>query len=449
LSIALTAALLSPWSAGAQGADNSFAAYVDYPQGDNALAAYSPLFRVAANGWDSTIAIHNEMSVAVHVDFRARSFDGVGITAGAEIPPQATRVFGGSDLGLPAGFSGSLAATASGEISAVISHGGPSLDRMSLLGSVAPDDTLFVPLAFSRYNGWNSTVSVMETSQGADVIARVVFHVEGKPDADQAVFVPAGGAQLLDLSGVDTGPMSIEIEAPSGSHLVAAAYHVHQDGTTSENNAVGTGTARAFTPLLFRKAGFENGYDSGVQVVNTADAAIRPSATFVDRDTCERIGPLPAGRALLRGEAYTWYLPAIGQLHDGHIYSAEVTGGGSMVVIANHVDYVRKTGAVYGGLGSGVASMSAPILFRNMERFNSGIQIQNLESTDQIATVRFRTMVGASVDSATQTVLVPAGSSVTIYLPAAEGLFDGFSGSAEITSSGGQLAAVVNTVRYG
>src|SRR6266542_3727567 len=127
LSVALIAALLFPWSAGAQGADNSFAAYVDYAQGENALAAYSPLFRAGANGWDSTIAVHNEMNVPVHVDFRARSFDGVGITAGADIPAQATRIFGGRDLGLPAGFSGSLAATASGEISAVISHGGPGL----------------------------------------------------------------------------------------------------------------------------------------------------------------------------------------------------------------------------------------------------------------------------------------------------------------------------------
>lgn len=65
-----------------------------------------------------------------------------------------------------------------------------------------------------------------------------------------------------------------------------------------------------------------------------------------------------------------------------------------------------------------------------------------------MATVRFRTLTGASVDSATQTVLVPANSSTTIYLPTVTGLFDGFSGSAEITSAGGQLAAVVNTVRY-
>lgn len=449
LSIALVAALIFPWNAGAQGAGNSFAAYVAYPQSVDTTIAYSPLFRVGASGMDSTIAIHNETNDTVRVDFRASSFEGVVISLSADISPRATDIFGGTELSLPTGFSGSLAATASGEISAVISHGGATLDRMSLPGYVAPAANLFVPLAFNNYNGWNSLVSVMNTNLTTDVIARVVFHVEGRPAEEQAVFAPAGGAQLLDLQTLPAGPMSIEILAPAGSTLVAAAYHIHPQGTTSENLAASTGTARAFTPLLFRKAGFENGYDSGVQVVNASDVPILPTATFVDRDTGERIGPLPAARPLVRGQSYTWYLPAIAGLRDGRIYSAEVdAAGGSILVVTNHVNYVRITGSVYAGLGSGVAALSAPILLRNVDRYNSGIQIQNLGTADQVATVRFRTLTGASVDSATQTVLVPANSSTTIYLPTATGLFDGFSGSAEITSAGGQVAAVVNTVRY-
>lgn len=131
LSIALVAALISPWSAGAQGADNSFAAYVAYPQTTDTTLAYSPLFRVGSGGMDSRIAIHNETNNTVQVDFRARSFEGLVISLSADISPGATDIFGGPELSLPTGFSGSLAATASGEISAVISHGGAILDRMS------------------------------------------------------------------------------------------------------------------------------------------------------------------------------------------------------------------------------------------------------------------------------------------------------------------------------
>lgn len=447
--LSLLLAVVAPWSAGAQGADDSFAAYVAYPQNADALSAYSPLFRVGAAGWDSTIAVRNESTTMVRVDFRARSFDGVLITSGADIAPQATRIFTGPEIGLPPGFSGSLMATANGEISAVASHGGAMLDRMSLPGYTTPAANLFVPLAFNDYNGWISIVSLLNTNRTTDAIVRVTAHVEGRPDDERAVLVPADSARLLDITTVAKGPMSIEIIGPAGSTLVAAAYHVHRDGTTSENLGVAAGTQRTFVPLLFRKAGFENGYESGVQAASTSDAPFLPTATFVDRDTGERIGPIAAARPLLRGEAYTWYLPAIAGLRDGRIYSAVVEApGGTAAVIANHVNYVRRTGAVYSGLGSGVASLSGPILFRNVEQYDSGIQVQNLRTVDQVITVRFRTLSGALVDSATQMFLVPAGSSTTIYLPTTAGLFDGFSGSFEIIGEGGELAAVVNTVRY-
>ena len=455
LVLALIASIaLIPASAGADTSGGSFAAYIAYRQSANTQTVWAPLFRTDFEGWNSSLAVHNETNSAVRVEVRARAVDGAQslTTNSFNLPSRSTRVVTGPELGLRSGFNGSISATADGEISAVSMQDGASFDRIALLSPEAAVADSFIPLAFNNYNGWNSVVSLQNTNRDANASAELTFNVEGKAPLVRNITIPSDSARIVDFTGIEDGPMSIEIDAPTGATIVAAAYHLHTDGSTSANLSQAVGANKVYVPLLWRKAGADNAYDSGVQVINVAEGAFEPSITFIDRDNGDRIGPISAGAAIRKGQFFTWYLPSITSLADNKVYSAEVEvlGGSSIGVaaIANHVNYIRHTAAVYPGALRGDASLSAPLVFKNAEGFNSGIQIQNLTGGDTSALVRFRSTGGTTVEGASRTYTVPSRGSVTIYLPAVDGLPDTFVGSAEITTSGGNVAAVANAVRY-
>jgi hypothetical protein len=449
----ITSFALIPASAGADSSGGSFAAYLAYRQSANTQTVWAPLFRTDFEGWNSSLAVHNETNGAVRVEVRARTIEAGTLTTNSfNLPSLGTRVVTGAELGLRAGFNGSLTVTADGEISAVSIHDGSNFDRMTVLSPESAVADSFIPLAFNNYNGWRSIVSIQNTNRDANTSAELTFNVEGKASVVRNITLPSDSARIIDFTGLENGPMSIEIDAPTGATIVASAYHIHTDGSTSVNLSQSTGGNRVFIPLLWRKAGADNAYDSGVQVVNVTEGAFEPSITFIDRDTGDRIGPISAGTAVREGQSFTWYLPSITSLADNKVYSAEVEvlGGSTngLVAIANHVNYIRRTAAVYPGAVRGDSSLSAPLVYKNVDGFNSGIQIQNLTGGETSALVRFRSTGGSTVEAASRSYTVPARGSVTIYLPAVAGLPETFVGAAEITTSGGNIAAVANTVRY-
>jgi len=442
---------LLPTYVSADSTGGSFSAYLAYRQSTNSNTVWSPLFRLNADGWTSTIALHNETTSSTQVTLRARSFETQTPTnVSFTLTPSSTRLVTGAEIGLRDGFSGVISVSSDTELSAVIYQDSASADRMSLLSPEAPAQNLFIPLAFNNYNDWNSIVSIQNTNPTADTTVKVTYRVEGKAPVENSVQIPHDGGRVLDLSALERGPMSIQIEATGGGSLTAAAYHIRRDGSTSANNATAAGARKVYVPLLFRKSGFENGYDSGVQIINVNEGGMDTNITFIDRDTGDRIGPIPSGVNVKKGESYTFYLPSIDTLRDNKVYAAEVenVSGNGLFAIANHVNYNRKTAAVYPGASRPDTSLSLPIVYKNQDGLNTGIQVQNLGGDDLSVNVRFRTLSGTTVEGSTRSYPVPGRGSATIYVPAVAGLPDTFSGSVDITSSGGNIAAVANTVRY-
>jgi hypothetical protein len=442
---------LVPLPAGADSTGGSFSGYLAYRQSANTNTVWSPLFRLNSDGWTSTIALHNETTSTMQVTARARTFETQSpTTVSFTLAPSNTRLITGSDLNLRDGFNGTISFSGDGKLSAVTYHDNPSANRIALLSSDTTSGNLFIPLAYNQYNGWSSIVSIQNTNPTADTTVKITYRVEGKAAVEKSQQIPHDGGALLDLSSLEKGPLSIQIEASGSTALTAAAYHIRSDGNASANTAVTTGTQKAYVPLLFRKSGFENGFDSGIAVINVNDGGLDASITFIDRDTGDRIGPIPAGTTLRKGEIYIYYLPAITQLADNKVYAAEIeaVSGTGLVAVANHLNINRKTSAVFPAAGRGDSALTVPIVVKNQEGLNTGIQVQNLSGDDSAVTVRFRSLGGTTVEGSTRTYPVPGRSSATIYLPSVAGLPETFSGTAEISSSGGSFAAVANTVRY-
>jgi hypothetical protein len=166
---------------------------------------------------------------------------------------------------------------------------------------------------------------------------------------------------------------------------------------------------------------------------------------------------ITAEAPIAEAQAKTWYLPAISSLQDGHVYSALVevdpSDGDVAIGLANHVNYSTGTAMLYAAAAAPdstpsalrVRGLTAPIVFDNANGLNSGIQIQNLETTAQSASLRFLNNNGTQLT--TMTVQLPANGATTIYLPSVATLPGGFVGSVEIRASG-SAAATVNSVRY-
>jgi len=90
--------------------------------------------------------------------------------------------------------------------------------------------------------------------------------------------------------------------------------------------------------------------------------------------------------------------------------------------------------------------LTAPLVMKNVDGLNTGIQIENLTGTDGSATVRFRNANGSVITSVT--VALPHGGGwANVYLANITELGETYTGAAEILSDVA-IGAEISTVRY-
>jgi len=96
-------------------------------------------------------------------------------------------------------------------------------------------------------------------------------------------------------------------------------------------------------------------------------------------------------------------------------------------------------------------TLIAPLVYRNHNGWDTGISVQNLESLATTVTI---TYTASSLSSAyplvvTDTQELGPDSSINFYLPANPDLPHGFFGGAVLSSSGADILAISNSVKYG
>jgi hypothetical protein len=172
------------------------------------------------------------------------------------------------------------------------------------------------------------------------------------------------------------------------------------------------------------------------QVATTYRSTDGRGTVVVDRAS---IGP---------GASRTLYQPALDSLPNGFVGSATlaVENGQLLAGLVNEVNYERNVSATYQLLSGGQPVVYAPLLLRGVEGLGSGLQVHNLGQLSTGVTLTYRDQSGTAL--VVQTDTIEAGAAKTYFQPAVQGLPEGFTGTAIVSSDGQPLAAIVNTVGY-
>lgn len=287
--------------------------------GNDTYWIYAPLVMNANNGWNTTIWVQNAnfsqgilrpiATASVDMYYYDQNGNMVLAVANQSIPPYASRGFTVPAL-LPAGWVGSCWIRSDVPITGVADeYRGATLATADMLMSyrmsgksrigtgLAAWPWNFGPLIFSSYNGWQSGITVLNTSESTDAKVKIVFRdTDGTPLATRYETLEERSSKVIfPLSAyglpVDrVGSVSIESEWywPPGDPwptLMATTLAVVQQfndttGQASAYNALrGTvvpmipldAAENVAVPLVFKYHGgttLDTGWSTGLQIMH-------------------------------------------------------------------------------------------------------------------------------------------------------------------------------------
>jgi len=403
-------------------------------------------------------------STVTVVFYDQNGFSDPAWTHNAPIGPGESVVFDlATDQRIPPGFNGSAVVQSPAPITGVVNRllpGGTLLAsdevhaaqaRVSAgsfsLGPAGPETEETVPVVFGGYHGYFTTISVQNTNPAPGTFTVTLFPT-GSPAPIMSIprqILPFASARIVlsPENGVPTDFVGTARVASSGGTLEVAAETIQVDtGVLLSYSGFPRGATQVTAPLLFKNY---NGWLAGAQVVNVSPGPVTVNATIFQRDN-----PVPfrmAPRPLAPNESFTYYLPAIQELPDGFVGSGVFQANGPIAVVVQELNPERGTGMAYGGFANGTPNVSVPVVFKDSNGWDSGIQVQNLAASDTRVNVTYH--VPGSGPIGIEGALVAAGSSTTFYQPDNPGLPPNSVGSALVNSQGGQpIVAIVNEVNY-
>jgi len=208
------------------------------------------------------------------------------------------------------------------------------------------------------------------------------------------------------------------------------------------SGGVATGTTTVNTPLVFKNYD-ANQWMSAAQVVNTSSGTITVNGSVKSRDDNTTFSLQSVTLGPNQGFLYDMTTAAV---PDNFVGSGTFTGSGPIAVTVQEVSTLRNTGMAYNGFAGGTTRISVPLVFKNSNGWDTGIQVQNLGAVPTAIVVTFFSPLGGLLASETQ--VAQPGESVTFYQPSNASLPTGLVGSATVTSDGQQIVAIVNEVNY-
>lgn len=404
-------------------------------------------------GWTSPIFLQNTGSLGANAS--VTFLDENGGTAGrftAQLPPGGSQTLDPRTVaGLADGFTGSAVVDSAQPVAASVTETRDGLNALAYSGVSTGAERVFAPLLFKDYNGWDTSIQV-QNLQDQPVPVTVTFQQAnaevGEGATWQQTAVVAGRSSTSLSQALNTnlpaGFVGLAlVEAPVGSSIAALVSESHQSGNASSYDGALAGSTVVNAPLLFKNA---NGWSTGIQVQNVGAAPTEVQVRYLG---VEGQGTWSESASLAAGASTTFYQPANPDLPDGFVGAAVVTSvdGQPLVAIVNQVNPERNIAMTYRGFGAGTSPVAVPRLAKNAEGWNTGVQVQNLGTDSAQVTLELRAEDGAMTGSVVDT--VPAGASVTFYLPTVNILPEGWRGSGIVTSSPTQpLGAIVNQTRY-
>jgi len=315
----------------------------------------------------------------------------------------------------------------------------------SYVATLSPATQLSFPLIMKDVSGWNTGLTVQNTTAQATAVELSFYDEEGRLVYSFGDRLASHGSRTYDPARIPPLPSGF-----TGAAVVRSSAAV--SGTVNEDRAgrdrltyeaFTSGSDTIWAPLLMR---LYHGWSTGIQIQNLGREAATARVTFTTRNAAE---PLASTTVSIPSFASrTLYQPADDRIPAEWVGSAiiESLEGEPLAAIVNQVSPTGPAMA-YVGVDAPSPRVFAPLLFKNAGGWNTGLQVQNTSRAD--ATLR---AVFGNGDGATwsETAPVEAGASTTFYQPSNGQIPEPFVGSATVASAEGQnLGGVVNEVREG
>ncbi len=419
-------------------------------------ALWVPIAVKSAAGDDSGIQVQNNSgaSASVVVDYYDQAGNVAFSTASQTLAAGSSLTFyQPSELGLPFGFDGSAVVRSDQAVSAIVNrvnYTGTLASAGSLtVPSVATANQVTVPLVYGGMNGYITTLSVQNTSTAAatyTVNVQANVGTAGSP-ASMAVTIPPNAVRRIRLGtdiAVPAGFIgSAMISSTTGTLVAVGETRNPGNSIWLGYGGVTTGATTMNAPLLFKNYD-ANVWVSGAQVVNMTNTTVTVNGAVRNRDdnTTYTLPTITLGP----NQASFYDLLTSGGLPDNFVGSGTFTASSPIGLTVQEISASRQTGMGYNGFPGGTTRISIPLVFKNSNAWDTGIQVQNLGGVPTAITINYFSQLGGLLASESQ--VAQPGDSVTFYQPANASLPNGLVGSATVTSDGQQIVAIVNEVNY-
>lgn len=316
--------------------------------------------------------------------------------------------------------------------------------RILFIMMVAAAAMLFaVSSASAAFATITSGFQVQNLSSTAANVVITYYNQDGSVDATVNDSIPANSSNTyfpIAASAGFNGSVVISSDQP-----VAAITNLLGNGTAAgaSYESVSAGTAEISAPLI-TKGNF--GYDTSLTVQNTGATAADITVAYANQASCNETATIQPGAAASFSQGSNTCLPS------GYVGSATV----SVADTANDTiagTVTQDDGVVlfaYNTFSGGSTNPIMPLVQANNFGFSTGVQIQNVGSTDTSVTVSYA--AGSAGTNCTETQTIAAGTSETFALSASCTALSGpqFVGGASVTgnSASQPLAAIVNQLNF-
>jgi hypothetical protein len=319
-------------------------------------------------------------------------------------------------------WSGSAVVTADRPVVAV---GRPHVgNEVSTYGGINNGDiNVFFPMVFKNMWGYNSVLTVQNTSSSSAAEYTITFRdaVDGSLDCTKADSLPANGSityWVPDLA-CDSGSLASSwygaavIQSTNGVP-VAAATRPHLLSEVTSYNGFTSGANTAFLPMLFKN---QSGNDSAFYVQNVSDSApANITMKFVNGDGSVAC---TANDTIAAFSSKGYWVPtqscASGSLPPSWAGAVVVTSDQPIVSVGR--PHIGAQVTTYNGFLDGTTTVYVPMLFKNMWNYNAALYVQNTNGTTPAnLEITFRDAVDGSLDC-TITDSLPAHAAKGYWVP--------------------------------
>ena len=317
----------------------------------------------------------------------------------------------------------------------------------SYSATLTPANRVNFPLIMKDANGWNTSFTVQNTTQGPASLTVDFYDEDGRLVHSFSGTLPAFGSVTYEptrLPGLRSGFVGAAVvRSDAALSGVVNEDRVGRDRLTYEGFT--SGADAVWAPLLMRHY---NGWNTGIQIQNLGTAPTAARVTYTTRAASEPVAITTV--AIPPFASRTLYQPADDRIPSDWVGSAmiESLGDQPLAAIVNQVNGAGP-GMSYVGVTRPSSPIFAPLLFKNANGWNTGLQVQNASSQAANLEASFASNRGNGGPWVENMGAGP-GASATFYQPANSQLPEGFVGAGVVSSNARQaLGGVVNEVRSG